>query len=282
MGKPVRPPQIAVMPDDKPAENEPWYRPFPVAEYWEDLRLSWEGNAGGDGPEANVGIRNEVLRLASKVTNTALPEGLVVDLEQVLELLKALHLHEDQFLAERLFQVAGRYLRPRHQAFLGTTAGETKQLLKKILKATRALDGLLEETAVEVTQVVETAHAELAQGFGHKPSLSVSKLSISLTELEQAVAWLENSIDIAANRPTKTMRLDAVINAALAIEDATGAPIELGSRKSGTAYRDRFKGAGGSVLLNFLKLIAPESSEAALVKDLRDARKRLTRKKSGS
>ncbi len=268
------------MTDDRTAEIRRSHQLFPADDYWEELSLSWERANGRKGPELNVAIINEVVRLSSKVTNTALPEELLVDLEQVVALLKPLQLQNYQVLADRLFQVAGRYLRPRHRAFLRTTAGETKQLLKKIRKATRTLDDLLDETAVEVTKIIEAAHADLAQGFGGKPRLDVSKVSISLTDLEQAVAWLENSIKIPPNRPVKVMRQQAVIAAAQAIEQATGIPIELGARKSGTSYRERFKGTSGSVLFSFLKLLAPEGTEAALVKDLRDARKRLSHKKS--
>ena len=266
--------------DKRSAETRPSRRPFPVAGIWEELRVSWERSSDDEESGADVAIRNEIIRLISRATNKEVPVGLIVDLKQILELTRPFQLGDHTVLAERLFQVAGRYLRPRHQAFFNTSARETKRLLTKILETAELLDELLEEASTEIVKVVEEAHAKLTEECGPMQRLNVIGFSTSLTHLRQAVAFLESSIVIPPNRPVEAMRKRAVIDAAEAIEEATGSLIELGARKSGTEMRERFKGASGAALLGFLKLIAPTVTEAALVGDLRAARKRLSREKS--
>lgn len=265
--------------DESTAEIGQMRQRFPAAYHWEELLTSWEGNTGSERPDPNVAVRNDVLRLVAKITNKEVPAGLVVDLEEVVAVIAPLELGDPDVLGHRLFQIAGRYLRRQHQAFFGTTAAETKQLLKKIAKAARTLDDLLEETAAEIVQIIQASHVHLAQNFGRESRLDVTRLAISLTDLEQAVAWLDNGINIRAHRPVEVMRRQAVIDAAQAIEQATGAPIALGARKAGTDYRERFKGISGSVLLGFLNLIVPKATEAALVKELRLARKEVSHEK---
>lgn len=111
--------------------------------------------------------------------------------------------------------------------------------------------------------------------------MRVQTLAITLTHFEQAISWLEASIEVAANRPTNVMRLQAIMGAAQAIEEATGRAIVVGWRKSGTDARDHFRGSEGKVLIDFMRMLEPKVSEAALVRDLRKARANRSQDKSG-
>ena len=94
-------------------------------------------------PDPNVANRDDVLRIAAKATGVPLPEGLIVDVDQVRDLLKPLQLNDDQHLAQALFEAAGRYLRPRHQAFVRTSVKQTKKHLGYLLAADQHLEKIL-------------------------------------------------------------------------------------------------------------------------------------------
>ncbi len=253
---------------------------FPAQDLWEDLRRGWEAEARSVDPDPNVSNRNETLRVTARVTGVSLPQGLIVDIEQVRDVLQPLELEDDAFLAQRLFETAGRYLRPRQQAYFGTSAQQTKVKLKQLLKAALHLDELLDQTTVEVFGFIEQAHEALESAHMREPTMKVHQLWMALTPLLDAVSWLEQSIEIEPSRPPKGMRIEALVAAAQAIEHATCKPIERSWAKAGTPAVNAFKGLSGKVLLSFMRLLVPNASEAALVKDLSAARKELARAKS--
>lgn len=264
-------PQVIV--PEKTLKNEPQSALFPAENFWEELRRGWEAGADTLGPDPDVRTRNEMLKFAARVSGMPLPGNLLVEVEQLYGVIEPLALNHLSPLAERLFEIAGRYLRPRHQEYLGMTARHTKGQLRRLLSSVREADRILDEVSVSVFGIIEQAHAALESVHGRPPSLKIQGLWLEMTHLVDAVSWLEQSIVIAANRPTNAMQKRALADASKAIQEASGCHIKTRWIKSSTSSVDAFKNAPGRVLFDFMKLLTPDASEASLVRGFRETKR---------
>lgn len=252
--------------------------PFPVDHYWEELRRNWEDRPETEIPAQNVKGRNEALKAAARVTGVPLDHGLIVEIDELKCVVAPLALADDGPLTQALLAVAGRVLLPRHREYFQSSARETKAKLRLLLEAAESLERLLEGTTGEVAQVIEAAHDAIETRLGRNGTMRLHRVSMSLTALSQALFWVERSIEIPAHRSTSSTvrRKQALLDAANAIQSATGRSIETSFAKTGTPQKDEFKGAGGAVLLAFMRLLEPKASEPTLVKGLRSSRRRPT------
>ena len=201
-----------------------------------------------------------------------LPPGIILDEPEIRILLKPLALAGSEHLVDRLIQIAGRYLRPRQQAFLGSDPKSTKSKAAVLLEAATVLERELNDCSGEIHEEINKTHATVAESFGHEAHFDVHRLNADLTNFMQALATLKESIPEERGRPSKALRMQTLLNLIDAIEAASGGSVETTWAKSGTSAKNAFRGSLGTFILNFMTRLEPGASEASLVKDLRAVR----------
>jgi hypothetical protein len=245
---------------------------FPLADYWEDLRATWEGDLG-PGPDTSAEARIEVMWLISSLPlGRPLPPDLIVTRAEIREMLQPLSVSSDEDLVSGLFRIASRHLHPKHREYLQTDLQNIREQLQRLAAAASELDNVLEEISAQALDVVRRSYELIAEHFGQHRSVDVTELHIQVGQLATAAQWLAPQLRRKRKRPAHVLRHQTMLDVTRAIEGATGERIQTRWGKTGLC-KDEFRGQLGAFVLRFMRRMEPTASEQSLVKLLRRVRK---------
>ena len=197
---------------------------FPAKAFWEELDGRWE-SIGLDHLGSDHRGRFEVI--AHQVCNLSPNERLSkgdVPREMIAALKGMLGLGDSEPLIDRLWEIAGRHLRPLHRRLLGSDPASTRKVL---LKASGLASKLAQ--ALDLPPVVEQYLDEFNNAL---PANDIGKPD-GRYQVDQAVSRLailavkaSNELMKIANRPPLALRRQTLSDAVDAVERATGKTIQ--------------------------------------------------------
>ncbi len=256
------------MPQKKP-ESRGRQASFPAKAFWEELDNRWE-SIGLDHLGSDHRGRFEVI--AHQVRNLSPDERLAkgdVPREMIAALTEMLRLEDSEPLVDRLWEIAGRHLRPVHRMLLGSDPASTR---KTLLKAAGLAYKLSE--ALDLAPVVEQYLDEFNDAL---PADDIGKLD-SRYQFDQAVfrlsilaAKASNELVKVANRPPLALRRQTLSDTVDAVEKATGKTIQTRWSKGDRKFSE-FRELEGKFVWIFMHMLEPKASEAALANDLKAIR----------
>ena len=246
---------------------------FPVEHLWENERVSWEGDLGedplGDDLEGRLWAVRQTIKSgrAPKGASTAL-----IDRDAIGELLQALNLSDPNPTVDALWRIAGRHLRPKHMEILGSGPKAMAVLLNEIRRNVVQLESTVDRLPPVVRDFLTTAFPMLPSQYRNNDRLDLEALERALPDLGHVVYLVGDALARTRRRPPNILRQQTLLDAAAAIEKATGHQIQTHWREKDKPCF-KFRGDDGKALLEFMKIIEPGASEMALVKDFRALRK---------
>lgn len=250
---------------------------FPVERLWENERPSWEGDLGEDPLGDDLEGRLWAVRLAIK--NGWAPEDApssLIDNNDIRALLDTLELSDPDATVDALRRIAGRHLRPRHMEILGSGPKAMATLLDEIRRNIIQLEETVDRLPLVVRDFLTEAYPMLPGELRNNDRLDLVELERALPDLGHVVYFVGEALARRRRRPPYILRRQTLLDAADAIETATGSRIQTRWRE-----KDRlcfkFRGEDGKALLGFMKIVEPGVSEMALVKDYRSLRRQAKR-----
>lgn len=256
------------MPQKKP-ESRGRHASFPAKAFWEELDERWE-SIGLDHLGSDHRGRFEVI--AHRVRNLSPDERLTkgdVPRQMIAALTGMLGLEDPEPLNDRLWEIAGRHLRPVHRTLLGSDPASTR---KALLKASGLAYKLSE--ALDLAPVAEQYLDEFNAAL---PADDVGKLD-SRYQVDQAVSRLailaakaSNELIKVANRPPLALRRQTLWDTVDAVERATGKTIQTRWSQGDRKFSE-FRELEGKFVWIFMHILEPKASEAALANDLKAIR----------
>lgn len=245
---------------------------FPVEDYWEEARDTWEGDLGEDRLGADHAARFEIIAiLLERGSLPAQAKAAIVTKPQIEELVVRLGLDEREQVVERLWAIAGRHLRPVHRKLLGSDLARTKQVLDAITLGISKLEALLEKLPPVTCQFLETSFERMPLRYRSNTSLDIDALERALRDLAHTTFFVAKRLERERKRPVNVLRRQTLKDVAETIEAATGRSIKTTWSKKGRANHT-FRGAEGEVLRDFMRVVEPTATERSLVGLLRDVR----------
>lgn len=249
---------------------------FPIERLWENERPSWEGELGEDPLGDDLEGRLWAVRLAIKkgLAPEDAPTSLI-DRNSIEALLDPLVLSDPYQTVDALWRIAGRHLRPRHMEILGSGPKAIAALLDEIRRNVIQLEATVDRLPPVVRDFLTEAFQMLPSQCQNNDRLDLAALERALPDLGHVVYFVADTLARKRRRPPNILRRQTLLDAAAAIEEATGNRIRTHWRE-----KDRpcfkFRGEDGRALLGFMKIVEPGVSEMALVKDFRTLRKKET------
>ena len=246
--------------------------PFPVESFWEERIESWEGEPpddllGDDHPGRIAAIEAGIR--AGLISTDA--ERTIVERDQIADLVRPLLLNDPEAVTDRLWNLAGRHLRPAHRKVLGSDLAATAKVLRQVTRAAADLERLLDRIPPVTREFLEQCYERLPSSYRYGESLGINALDFTLSNLAHTTYFAELTLTRERKQPRKILRQMTLKRAVDIIESGTGKPLTHSWKKD--EIQAVFKEATGQVLRNFMKLVEPRSSERALVEDLIKIRK---------
>lgn len=242
---------------------------FPLERLWENEREYWEGDIGEDPIGDDLDARLWAIKQAIKsghVSDGA--SDTLIDRKDIAELLIPLRLNDPEPTLNSLWRIAGRHLRPKHMEILGSGPKATAQLLDEVRRGVIQLEETVDRLPAVVRDFLIEAFPLLPKPYRNNEKLDIAALERVLPDLGHVVFLVGDALSRRRRRPPHILRRQTLIDAAAAIEAATGNRVQtLWSEKGKPRYK--FRGEEGQATLAFMKLVEPGASERALVTDFR-------------
>ncbi len=241
---------------------------FPVGGFWEEWNDKWEDEDLDDllGPDhvARFAAVGDAIRGGHVEPRF---QWTIVGREQIAELVRPLRLNDPEPVIDQLWQLAGRHLRPIHRKLLGSDLASTARLLKKVTRAAAELEQLLDQVPPVTRQFLEECCVRLPRGYRSGERLGINALDLSLSNLAHTTYCAAPLLTRERKQPPKILRRMTLKRVVAVVESVTGQPVTH-SWKKDDVQKAAFKGANGTVVLEFMQLVEPSAKERPLVEDL--------------
>lgn len=237
---------------------------FPVERLWENERTSWEGDLGEDPLGDDLEGRLWAVKLAIK--SGVAPDGAsrtLIDRNDIERLLEALELSDPAPAMEALWRIAGRHLRPKHMEILGSGPKAIATLLDEIRRNVVQLEETVDRLPLVVRAFLSESFRMLPSQLRNNDELDLIALERALPDLGHIVYFIGEALARRRRRPPNILRRQTLLDAADAIEEATGDRIQTRWREKDTPCF-KFRGEDGQALVEFMKMVEPGVSEKAL------------------
>ena len=244
---------------------------FPASLYWEELASSWERDRADHlGPDHIGRFETVALQLKSLAPGEQLRRG-YVSRATIAEMVSALDVADPDLLVDRLYEIAGRHLRPVHRLLLGSDSKTTRSQLNVISRAAQSLEEMIEALAPVTAHYLDEFSEQLPAGKKGKRRQKIGDVSQTLADLAVLCARASNELVGLPHRPTKSLREQTLLNVVAAVESGTN---KLVNTRWGRDDKKcfEFKDREGEFVREFMRMVEPGASEAALVKLLQKAK----------
>lgn len=242
---------------------------FPFEQLWENERDSWERDLGADPLGDDLDGRLFAVQSAIKTgTAPAYASETLIQRADIEALLQPLQLPELEPVSVRLWQIAGRHLRPKHMEILGSGPTDTVTLLQEVTGGIVQLEDALERIPIVVRDFLTAAFPLVPRSYRNNEKLDIVALERALPDLAHLTFLVSDALTRKRRRPPNVLRKQTLRDATVSLELATGQTIKTQWTEDGQPCF-KFKGEPGRALFGFMKLVEPRVSERALVTDLR-------------
>ena len=187
------------------------------------------------------------------------------------QLVSLLEPSDPDALEDRLWEIAGRHVRPVHRLLLGSDPKTTRKRLLGIVEAAQSLERRLEQIPQVTSQYLEEFYEALPAHERKMPRLDIDRLDRSIADLAMLCAMASNELHRVPHKPTLVLRRQTLSDVVAAIEESTARRV-LTRWSRGDRKCFEFKGREGKVVRIFMRLVEPNASEASLVRLLQGIR----------